>query len=107
MLPKNNRRFTAEEALEQCRRNRLQAQKLEGRDQPSKTELESWMTARGWQKLPRQSPTQTIRDLSWQKDQFIACDIVERAPTPDPAEVSSCVAAKLLRELLLIIAPAN
>ncbi len=34
MLPKNNRRFTAEEMLEQCRRNRQEARILEGRDRP-------------------------------------------------------------------------
>ena len=34
MLPKNNRKVTAEEALEQCRRNRQEARILEGRDRP-------------------------------------------------------------------------
>ncbi|MDA7537076.1 hypothetical protein N9124_01555 [bacterium] len=33
------------------------------------------MVTRGWQKLTSKSPTQTIRDLSWQKDQFIASDV--------------------------------
>jgi len=34
---------------------------------------------------------------------LIAFDLVELAPTLDPTEVSSCLAAKLLRELLLIV----
>jgi predicted DNA binding CopG/RHH family protein len=34
MIPKNNRKVTAEEALEQCRRNRQQARILENRDRP-------------------------------------------------------------------------
>jgi agmatinase len=35
---------------------------------------------------------------------LVAFDLVELAPTLDPTEVSSCVAAKLLRELILITA---
>lgn len=34
MIPKNNRKVSAEEALEQCRRNRQEARILEGRDRP-------------------------------------------------------------------------
>jgi hypothetical protein len=34
MVPKNNRKVTAEEMLEQCRRNRQEARILEGRDRP-------------------------------------------------------------------------
>lgn len=34
MLPINNRKVTAEEMLEQCRRNRQEARVLEGRDHP-------------------------------------------------------------------------
>jgi len=34
MSPKNNRKVTAEEALQQCRRNRQEARILEGRDRP-------------------------------------------------------------------------
>jgi len=34
MIPKNNRKVTAEEALEQCRRNRQEARILENRDRP-------------------------------------------------------------------------
>ena len=34
MIPKNNREVTAEEMLEQCRRNRQEARILENRDRP-------------------------------------------------------------------------
>jgi hypothetical protein len=34
MIPKNNRKVTAEEALEQCRSNRQEARILENRDLP-------------------------------------------------------------------------
>jgi hypothetical protein len=38
MIPKNNRKVTAEEALEQCRRNRQEARILEKRDRPYEIE---------------------------------------------------------------------
>jgi hypothetical protein len=38
MIPKNNRKVTAEEMLEQCRRNRQEARILEQRDRPNEIE---------------------------------------------------------------------
>jgi predicted DNA binding CopG/RHH family protein len=38
MIPKNNRKVTAEEMLEQCRRNRQEARILEKRDHPYEIE---------------------------------------------------------------------
>jgi hypothetical protein len=34
MIPRNNRKVTAEEMLQQCRRNRQEARILENRDRP-------------------------------------------------------------------------
>jgi hypothetical protein len=41
MIPKSNREVTAEEMLEQCRRNRQEARILENRDRPYEIESPS------------------------------------------------------------------
>ncbi|MFM2197359.1 MAG: hypothetical protein RLZZ505_791 [Verrucomicrobiota bacterium] len=47
MIPKNNRKVTAEEMLEQCRRNRQEARILEKRDRPYEIESPLSLTKTG------------------------------------------------------------